>query len=37
MVLASRVTEGEIEDVLHVLPSEIRDLWPVEAVSLPRS
>jgi uncharacterized protein (DUF2267 family) len=36
MVLASRVTEGEIEDVLQVLPSEIRDLWPVEAVSLPR-
>jgi uncharacterized protein (DUF2267 family) len=37
MVLASRVTEGEIEDVMHVLPSEIRDLWPSEAVSLPRS
>jgi uncharacterized protein (DUF2267 family) len=36
MVLACRVTEGEIEDVLHVLPSEIRDLWPAEAVSLPR-
>lgn len=36
IVLASRVTEGEIEDVLHVLPAEIRDLWPVEAVSLPR-
>jgi uncharacterized protein (DUF2267 family) len=35
-VLASRVTEGEIEDVIHVLPSEIRDLWPAEAVSLPR-
>jgi uncharacterized protein (DUF2267 family) len=27
-VLANRVTEGEIEDVKHVLPSEIRDLWP---------
>jgi uncharacterized protein (DUF2267 family) len=36
MVLAGRVTEGEIEDVVHVLPSEIRDLWPAEAVSLPR-
>jgi len=27
-VLAKRVTEGEIEDVKHVLPAEIRDLWP---------
>jgi uncharacterized protein (DUF2267 family) len=27
-VLAKRVTEGEIEDVQHVLPAEIRDLWP---------
>ncbi|HEU4643511.1 MAG TPA: DUF2267 domain-containing protein [Gemmatimonadaceae bacterium] len=27
-VLARRVTDGEIEDVKHVLPSEIRDLWP---------
>jgi uncharacterized protein (DUF2267 family) len=27
-VLAQRVTEGEIEDVKHVLPAEIRDLWP---------
>jgi uncharacterized protein (DUF2267 family) len=27
-VLAHRVTEGEIEDVTHVLPAEIRDLWP---------
>jgi uncharacterized protein (DUF2267 family) len=26
-VLANRVTEGEIEDVKHVLPAEIRDLW----------
>jgi uncharacterized protein (DUF2267 family) len=27
-VLANRVTEGEIEDVKHVLPDELRDLWP---------
>jgi len=27
-VLAKRVTEGEIEDVNHVLPAEIRELWP---------
>ena len=27
-VLAKRVTEGEIEDVKHVLPAEIRELWP---------
>jgi uncharacterized protein (DUF2267 family) len=27
-VLAMRVTEGEIEDVKHILPTEIRDLWP---------
>jgi uncharacterized protein (DUF2267 family) len=27
-VLAQRVSEGEIEDVRHVLPAEIRDLWP---------
>jgi uncharacterized protein (DUF2267 family) len=26
--LAKRVSEGEIEDVKHVLPAEIRDLWP---------
>ena len=26
-VLADRVTEGEIEDVKHVLPEEIRELW----------
>ncbi|HEV8711644.1 MAG TPA: nucleotide exchange factor GrpE [Candidatus Binatia bacterium] len=25
---AKRVSEGEIEDVQHVLPAEIRDLWP---------
>jgi uncharacterized protein (DUF2267 family) len=27
-VLANRVTEGEIEDVKEVLPSEIKTLWP---------
>jgi uncharacterized protein (DUF2267 family) len=26
-VLAKRVSEGEIEDVKHILPAEIRDLW----------
>ena len=28
MLLSARVSAGEIEDVEHVLPSEIRDLWP---------
>src|SRR5688500_15152478 len=32
-VLARRVTEGEIEDVKHILPQEIRSLWPTEAVT----
>ncbi len=27
-VLARRVSEGEIEDVLHILPRELRELWP---------
>ena len=27
-VLAKRITGGEIEDVKHILPAEIRDLWP---------
>jgi uncharacterized protein (DUF2267 family) len=27
-VLARRVTEGEIEDIKHMLPGEIRGLWP---------
>ena len=26
-VLSQRVTQGEIEDVKHLLPAEIRDLW----------
>jgi uncharacterized protein (DUF2267 family) len=30
-VLARRVTEGEIEDVKHVLPAELRELWPADA------
>jgi uncharacterized protein (DUF2267 family) len=28
LVLANRISEGEIEDVEHLLPKEIRDLWP---------
>jgi uncharacterized protein (DUF2267 family) len=27
-VLAGRVAEGEIEDIKHILPADIRDLWP---------
>jgi uncharacterized protein (DUF2267 family) len=27
-VLSERVTDGEIDDVRHILPSEIRELWP---------
>jgi uncharacterized protein (DUF2267 family) len=27
-MLAKRVSEGEIEDVKHVLPADIQDLWP---------
>jgi uncharacterized protein (DUF2267 family) len=27
-VLSNRVTEGEIEDVKHILPAELRELWP---------
>lgn len=27
-VLAHRVSDGEIEDIKHVLPKELRDLWP---------
>ena len=32
-VLERRVTEGEIEDVKHVLPAEIRSLWPARGQS----
>jgi uncharacterized protein (DUF2267 family) len=28
VVMARRVTQGEIEDVKHVLPADIRHLWP---------
>jgi uncharacterized protein (DUF2267 family) len=28
LVMANRISEGEIEDIEHVLPKEIRDLWP---------
>ena len=27
-VLSRRVTEGALEDVKHLLPAEIRELWP---------
>jgi uncharacterized protein (DUF2267 family) len=27
-VLSARIAEGEIEDVKHMLPADIRDLWP---------
>jgi len=30
-VLATHVSAGEIEDVEHVLPARIRDLWPRKA------
>ena len=28
MLLAQRISAGEIEDVKHVMPAEIRELWP---------
>jgi uncharacterized protein (DUF2267 family) len=28
-VMQRRVTEGEIEDVRHMLPAKIRELWPL--------
>src|SRR5581483_9747452 len=31
-VVANRVSEGEIQDVAHVLPREIRELWPSTVV-----
>jgi uncharacterized protein (DUF2267 family) len=34
LVLANRISEGEIVDVEHVLPKEIRDLWPVKVVQV---
>jgi uncharacterized protein (DUF2267 family) len=27
-VLANRISEGEIQDVKHVVPAEIREIWP---------
>jgi uncharacterized protein (DUF2267 family) len=27
-VLAKRITDGEIEDIKHILPPELRELWP---------
>ena len=27
-LLTRRVTQGEIEDVKHILPAEMRELWP---------
>jgi uncharacterized protein (DUF2267 family) len=27
-VLSRRITEGEIEDIKHILPPELRELWP---------
>jgi len=27
-LLAERITKGEIEDVKHILPAELRELWP---------
>ncbi|MGE5646155.1 MAG: DUF2267 domain-containing protein [Acidobacteriota bacterium] len=31
-VLANRVTTGEIEDIVRILPAEIRELWPHDPV-----
>jgi uncharacterized protein (DUF2267 family) len=31
-VLARRVSEGEIEDIKHLLPAELRELWSQETV-----
>lgn len=32
-VLSEHVSEGEIEDVIKTLPSDIRELWPKKKVS----
>jgi uncharacterized protein (DUF2267 family) len=29
-VLARRVSDGEIKDVVHMLPHELRELWPLD-------
>ena len=34
-LLSERVADGEIDDVLHVLPADIRELWPTAAVGEP--
>jgi uncharacterized protein (DUF2267 family) len=34
VLLTHRITEGEIEDVKGILPKELRELWPQEAVKL---
>jgi uncharacterized protein (DUF2267 family) len=28
LVMSNSISEGEIEDMEHVLPRELRDLWP---------
>ncbi|MDQ1472574.1 MAG: hypothetical protein QOJ99_4054 [Bryobacterales bacterium] len=32
LLLATRISEGEMEDIEQVLPREIRDLWPATIV-----
>jgi hypothetical protein len=27
-MLSRRITEGEIEDIKHLMPPELRDPWP---------
>jgi uncharacterized protein (DUF2267 family) len=34
-LLSERVADGEIDEVRHVLPSEIRELWPTTPVGEP--
>jgi uncharacterized protein (DUF2267 family) len=29
-VLARRISEGEIQDIMGILPQELRELWPRE-------